>query len=736
MVAKALGATVAVVGAATAATKVLSGAGTAAAGVLGGNSVVGSLPAANVLSRFASYDYVLTLSSLTQEDINYPDASYMKGKKLPIICKSASANPENRVNTSYGKYDYFIENFTCESIIGLADPRTTNVTTVQFDVVEPYSIGMFVHALQQAAYNSKFPNWRGAPFLLSIEFRGNTETGQIVNVPFAARHIPIKLATISITSTEKGTRYSVTGYATNGQALTTEFANLKTDVTLKGKTVQEVLQVGEQSLQNIVNKRLKEYAKSGSVKVPDQIVILFPNTEEVASSKSSAVGAGKPENNARATTTIVKGNPEGTDVFKRIGVQQATLAQAANEVNAIGQSSMGYDLKKRGDAAPKEVLAGVTFDEKSNTYTRANVVINPAEGTMKFAQNSDITAIITQVLLTSLYPEEVLKANNTQNGMKKWFKIDTQVYYLQSEEDLELTGDYPRIIVYRVIPYLVHASRFASANKGSTITESDKRKIVKRYDYIYTGKNSEVIKFNIDFSVSFANVLAADDFKLFSDAERQGKTGQATGETEGDPKPIGKGAKVPNKAGSNPTMHKLTGTNSSMAGMGGGNETSRNRAAKVFHDAMTNPYDMVNLELEVFGDPYWIAQSGQGNYTAKPVPGVPDLNQDGSVNWQTGEVKMIVNFRSPLDINQSSGLYDFKSANHMDMSLSPKAGPVLGLTGVYIVNRVTNYFRQGKFTQLLKGYRINLQGDETTQPAKPAEVYNSSNQQETPAAEE
>lgn len=731
MVANVIGATVAVVGAVSSSTNVLSNVGTAAAGILGGG-FSGSLPASNVLSRFATYDYVVTLSSLTVEDINYPDATYKQGKRLPIICKSASGNPENRIQTSYGKHEYFIENLTFESTIGLVDPRTTNVSTIQFDVFEPYSIGMFVHALQKASYDAEFANWRDAPYLISIDFRGNSENGQIVNVPFATRHIPIRLSVISIKSTETGTRYSVTGYATNAQALTTEFSNLKTDVTLKGTTVQEVLQTGEQSLQNIVNRKLKEHVKNETVKVADQIVILFPKDKEIPSATSSGVAAGKPEERKSATSTpsaIIAGVAKGTDVFKKIGVQQSTLSQAASEVNPIGRSSMGYDLKKRGDSAPKEVKAGVTFDEKTNTYTRANVTVNPAEGTLKFSQDTDIPSMITQVLLTSMYPEEVLKDSNIDKGMRKWFRIDTEVYYLKSVDDLEFTGSYPRVVVYKVVPYLTHAARFAAVNKEVPVPESEKKKIVKRYDYIYTGRNSEIIRFNIDFSVNFANVLASDDFKNYLDSERKKQTAQSNGEKQGSPKPVGRGSPVPNQAGSNPTMLKNDGTKTSMDGKGGGLESSINRAARFFHDAITNPNDMTVLEMEVWGDPYWIAQSGQGNYTAKPVPGVPDLNADGSVNWQNGEVKVLVNFRSPLDLNQSSGLYDFKSPNHMDMSTSPKAGPVIGFTGMYVVNRVTNYFRQGKFTQMLKGYRLPLQGAETNNNAKPTDTFNTSNQQ-------
>jgi hypothetical protein len=118
---------------------------------------------------------------------------------------------------------------------------------------------------------------------------------------------------------------------------------------------------------------------------------------------------------------------------------------------------------------------------------------------------------------------------------------------------------------------------------------------------------------------------------------------------------------------------------------------------------------MIVLDLEIMGDPYWIVSSGMGNYTAKGVDGVKDLNKDGSVNWQSSEVDVIVNFRSPIDINQTTGLYDFKGPNVQDMTKNPKSGPAIGFTGLYCVNLLTSSFRNGEFRQTLKGYRRNGQ---------------------------
>lgn len=694
---------------------IMSGSYTSAGAALGLQ-----LPAPNVLSKYASYDYVISLSALTLQDLNYPDTSYKAGKVLPLICKSGHANPDNRVATAYGKFDFYIDQLTFESIIGMANAKTTNVSTIQFDVYEPYSIGTFFLALQTAAYQAKFDNWRAAPFLLTVEFRGNTETGGIQNVPFAARHIPIRFTTIGMKATEKGCKYNVSAYATQSQALTTQYANLKTDAVIKGKTVQEILQTGEQSLQAVINTYLESFVKEKIVTVADKVVILFPKEEKLASA-AQAAAAGGSDKKSSATYNPTQVTSDSAAIFKKIGINQTNLQQSAGDVNILGASTLNYTPGKPGEAAPGD--PEVIVDEKSGTWTRGKMTVNPKEGIMKFPQDLDIPSIINQVMLSSEYPEKSL--GKLKDGFRTWWRIDTQVYYIDTKENLKQTGDYPRIIVYRVVPFDVHSSKTTSAGTAAPGIDKIKRAVVKRYDYIYTGKNTEIINFNIDFSVGFANVLASatlDKSQGVSEAEKNAKQ-----DTENTAKLQQQApGNLPNKqAGSSQNMSKYTKTSTSFAGQGGPKtgETEAQAAARIFHDAITNPNDMVVLELDIWGDPYWIVNSGMGNYTSKPVEGIKDLNRDGSVNWQSSEVDIWVYFRSPIDINQTTGMYDFKSANHVeDMTLSSKAAPSIGFSGLYCVNRVTSSFRQGQFRQTLKGFRRPQQ--ENTKVATPEQTQN------------
>ena len=686
---------------------------------LAGVSAGVKLPLANVLSDYATYNYILSLSALTLEDINNPDSTYIAGKKLDLICKSAGIDPNNRVQTSFGKFDFFIDNLNIESVIGMSNPKGSFATTLQFDVVEPYSMGVFMLALQQAAFKAGHGNWRDATFLITVEFRGNKEDGTM-SKPTATRYIPVRLTTVAIKASEQGTIYNFSAYAAQNQALTSQYADVRIDSSIKGKTVQEVLQTGEQSLQEVVNKKLKEYETKGLVAKADEIIILFPTT--IASSASQGI-ASAPESASSATTTP---GSDAASIYKKLGVATPntnhTAVQAESDCNFLGKASMGYDQSRKGDQTTcKE---SDSYAAGSGIWVRGNMTVNVNEGSLRFAQGADVLTIINRVMMLSKHPETALAVTALDaDGMRKWWRIDTQVFYVNSPENLKKTGVLPRIIVYRVIPYDTHSSAIAASNASGIGFDNVRAKIVKRYDYLYTGKNSEVLKFDIDFSINFSNVLAADNYKRSIDILRNKETGDKNLPAQSIEAPSN-GVSPQKKEGSNTTQQKYTsfGTLWNWVG-GGGKDVEATLAAAIWHKAITNPIDMINLNMDIMGDPYWFAQSGQGNYTSAPYPGVKDLNKDGTVNYQSGEVDILVNFRSPLDINQATGLYDFKSS-----STSSSSASVIGWSGLYRVNMVTNTFRAGVFKQTLKGFRRRL--EDPTVIGTPDQQYNASNSPE------
>lgn len=672
----------------------LSGGGLSA--LFGGAKTSVKLPMPNILSSYPTYNYIISLGVLTDNDLNFPDTTYLSGKSFPLICKSANADPTNRVKTAYGKFDFFIDDLTIDSVIGHEKGNNTNATGVSFKVTEPLSMGMFIISLQTAAYQAGHKNYRDAPYILKIEFRGNSSNGTMNLIPNTTRYIPFKFTAFDMKVNQNGSVYACSGMPYNQQALASKAAALKSDVSIRGKTVQEMLQTGEKSLQAVINQKLRDTAKVHKVAVPDEIVIVFPN--EVWSSATTPAEGSK-ENKSKATTNVkAAGDSTSGALFTKLGISKSkinsTLVQPDGQCNALGSSEMKFDLGTKGDTPVSK--DNVVYDAAKDINVRGNMIINPKESDFRFRQDTDIINAINQVLLNSKFvPNTLDKSKVDKEGMKDWWRIDVQVYNITTDENLKTTGSKPKLIVYRVVPYKAHASKVMSVNTKAPGFENLKKQAVKVYDYIYTGKNSEIINFNIEFNNSFQATFAADNFKSSQDVAQAAETG-ATKEKTAVLQPVTEGSNPSKTVGVNNTEIKLDGTGSKTDKLGGGGtEDAATRAGRLFHDAITTGKDMMQLSLDIIGDPYFIAQSGQGNYTAKPTQHT-NLNADGTVNWQNGEVDIVVNFRTPLDLEHATGLYKFSGG---------KSAPVAMFSGLYKINTLTSKFSQGKFQQTLSGFR-------------------------------
>lgn len=668
-------------------------------------------PLPNPLFAYASYTYTLGIAGLTDDDLHNPDTTYLSGKRLPLICKSANADPSNRVNTPYGRFDFFIDDVELESIIGFMKGFNTNVSKIRFKITEPYSMGLFIISVQQLAQELGHDNWRDAPFLLSIDFKGNKETGQIDSIQNTSKRIPFIFTDIEMTVTESGSVYMCEAMPHNQAALTDNVSKFKSEIAIKGKTVQEILQTGEKSLQSVVNQRYKQLVEQKLVSVADEILILFP--QDVSSSANN--NSSKKENNSSAVTD--PGNSSESSIFKKLGVTRSTvnqsLVQDSKDCNVIGKASSGFSEYRTGTTPIGKENA--VYDEKSGGFIRAKNTIDVKESDFKFAQNTDIPNAINQVILQSDFVKETLNAANlTAEGYRTVWRIDVQTYNLGSKETPE-QGVKPKLYVYRVVPYNAHAGNMMPPNTKPPGYDNLKKQVVKEYNYIYTGKNVDIKNFEIKINNGFSSVMAVDGGRKSQDvkqaAEMSGKSEQQSVSLM-----LGKGNAPSKELGVIPTIVKYIGTITGTDKKGGGGvETESTRAGRLFMDAVTRGMDLIELDMTIIGDPYYIVQSGMGNYTSKPTQYM-NLNEDGSVNYQNGEVVIGVNFRTPIDINQQSGMYDFGGKS--------KTAPVMQYSGMYKVLTVNSTFKGGEFVQTLKGQRMPLQ--ESKQESTPDQTFNTS----------
>lgn len=675
-----------------------------------------NLPLKNVLHDYASYTYILGIGCLSAAELN--SATYLKGSKIDLICKSAGIDPNNRVETPYGKLDFFIDNLTIESQIGFQNKHCSNVTDIEFDIIEPYSMGLLVVALQIAARKKGFNNWRDAHYLLSIEFRGAKETGKMEKVPNSSRYIPFMITDWEMTADASGARYRVSGMPSNLSALADVNHNIKTDTKITGATVAELLQTGEKSLQNVLNERA-EYIAEQIKAVPDRYLIIFP-----IDSSSNSGTSGTNENNTPATVSTFE---SVTNLFglKFEGISsydgepaKGGYVQDTSQMNHLGKSTINFDVYRGGDkpvSNPQEV-----YNNTTGQFDKNKIKTEETKTDFKFGQNSSISNAINQVLLKSKFIEDTFQEGAlSPEGYRGWWRIDTQVFIIDTNANDGITNQKPRVFVYRVIPYNTHSSRIIGANLKAPGFDVMKKQIVKKYEYIYTGHNVDILGFKFKLDNAYGMFLSGDILDRSQDTLLKQSQSQKV-DKEADKKPTNNVQPLPSGDSSNfplgsfPPIIKWvkTITNTDKKG-GGGLDSEAVRAARLWHDAVTDATTgMQDLEIDILGDPWYIVQSGMGNYTSGPGQ-VPNMKADGSINYQDGEVDILVEFKTPVDIDLQRGLYNFKSTSSQV--------PLLGYSGLYQVTEATSRFSNGKFTQHLFGMRRQFQ--ESKKEAAPSQLY-------------
>jgi hypothetical protein len=679
------------------------------------------LPLKNPLFAYATYNYVIGLGALTQDEINNPDKTYMSGKTPLLICKSANADPNNRVKTTFGKFDFFINNLKLSSLIGFASASSPGSTIITFDITEPYSMGMFFIACQTAADKLGFENWREAPYVITIDFRGNKENGSMANIPGTKRFIPFMFADISMTADEKGSKYTCKAISWGGGAVTDAVANFKTDITAEGKTVQEVLQTGVNSLQAGMNKKFREIAAQQNLETPDEILILFP--DELASD-TGVLEAG--------TTTGSVINPTADPInvndykatYKTLGVSRSeinsSLVQSVGGVNAIGKSAMRVGKPDAPQSKDKDV-----YNPEIDQFIRSKNTVNSSTNSFTYPQDTSVMAAIDSILLKTAYADETLQAGSRDSkGQRNWWLIKAQEYIISSKANTN-TGSRAKLYVYKVVPYKTHVSKLMAAGGKAPGFENLNNEAVKEYNYMFTGKNIDIIDWKLKIDMSFTSELPV------APAYQSTDTLLATNEGDGSKKPdtvnpLGEAKPADRTIGvQNPVVRFIkTLTNTDLRG-GGGNDTQATRAARVWHDAVTKGVEMQALRMKIIGDPYYIPQSGLGNYHSAPTQ-FQNLSSDGSINWASGEVDIRVNYRSPIDINQGTGLYNFGSKTFKDPETG-KSQSITQFSGLYQLIHVDSFFKDGQFTQDLKALRRPMQESKQA----PTEPY-STNKDEPP----
>jgi hypothetical protein len=682
-------------------------------------------PFQNELDQFASYSYIFTLSCLTNLELNFPLSYRTVGPLIQVIRSGGTGG--KKIPTIYetdGIVEFFIDDVNIDAVI--APNRKTghsNAVLLNFKVIEPYSMGQFLQNLRTAALVAGHLNYIEAPFLLSVEFIGYDDQGNIKAPFFSKRHIPIKIIKADMNVTEAGAVYEVEAVPYNEIALTNANREAKTDVDIRGTTVGELLQSGPNSLTSVLNETMIQLQQANQVNVADQYVISFPKGDFISSAiggVSSATSAVTTLSGTRAQIyeafTGVKGGTIPPELEKKlqetkgVSVTRSALGEAVRAEanlqsgwNDIGSAKIVKNFLD-GGKMPFAEPSFVEMPDNRGQINRAAMQTSDENRKFTFKSGTTIEEMIEEVILSSDYARKFVDKPADLKGKVTWFRIETHVYNVTDWTTVGQTGRSPRIYVYRVIPYKVDSSKVEGPKPNMLKSLVKQSSALKAYNYIYTGQNKDIINFDLNFDMSFFTNVSTTRGQMQADSKKPG--GQAASTPDASYKSPAPLLPAPAPAEGSGGVSNSTGPKTGKKG-GGGKEHVENSIARMFNDAILNSdADLINVKLTIHGDPYFIVDAGIGNYLGIENPLNQAITLEGSLNPRKGEVDVILNFRTPIDYDGEDGFVKYPLGGFL---------PIGMFSGVYQVILVTNKFSKGQFTQELdlvrkKGQDLTLEG--------------------------
>lgn len=659
----------------------------------------------NPLEEFASMTPLWTLACLTPEQFNNP-ASYRNstGDLKHVIFASGGRFDSQRQTTLFGTPEYFVNNFIMKSIIAAGGKTgNSNAFKFEFDIYEPYSMGLLLQSMQAAALNAGYLNYmENCPYLLRLDLNGFKEDGTVLT-SIKPKFFTMKFTSVKFQVTESGSQYKVEAIPYNHQGFTDTinvlYNELKIIASTEG-TVEDVLVNSPESLVAALNKIEQNMVDEQKIGYPDVYDIQFPqNSSEFASTtRPPQANAAVVDPNAPPDVTI-----QGDIVpsILRTKLSQAKLGFTSND---IGKASLGFTQSSGGNFVMKK--EGDQRDEKTGIVNRDGMTIDPNKRAFQFGQGQSLTAMINRIILSSDYAKKAMDPKNLVGGYIRWFRLDVQIELLKYDP---LVGDYARKITYRVVPFLVHHSVFSNPNAAPIGYQDIKKQICKAYEYIYSGQNLNVLKFDININNLFYTGSSPSAENKSAQVANQDQKGPAA-----DPAKTTK-----NNQGTAPEAQTATLGRTRVkrdpklleAPPGGsGDRSTEQMVAEQFHRAFIegSSADMISVDLEILGDTYWIVDSGLSNYFAASATPSSQITEDGTMNYESGEVYIYLTFRTPSDISETTGLFDF-----------PKVSP---FSGIYKVINCESQFNDGLFKQKIKCLR--MQGQAIDYADNPAGLKN------------
>lgn len=585
----------------------------------------------NPLGALSSYNYQISLYMMTPEALDVFVAN--GGRNLDgivtstkgydssagvidrpgafLIAQSGGINNENELRAPSFKFDYYIDDLMFESVLPKGNGSSSVQHTFKFTVVEPYGFS-FITNLRRAAdamqqYDKKAQSTPENPtrhfFLLGVRFYGYDDNGLPVNgttkIPITnldgkvineqgeeldpgnpterlfERYFPIVITSMANTVEGKEVKYNIEAQSYNLEALGAKRGIILNPITITGSTVKEALDM-------LFSKLTKEQEKLG------EGVAKFKYAYNIAPEDSAKLGSASLISEA------------DTDKYKWPG------SGAKNTTNVNPSTETNQSNKPRNNTRT------ITIESGTSIIQAIDQIIS---------QSSFLRDALKVVYTTALEPDTDKKDIPTVNSDAKkkieWYNCTPDINNINWNNK---TADWNYEIVYRLNIYETPVVDSAYTNPGINFYGP-----VKKYDYWYTGQNTEILKYKQTLNNNFYLTYLSDTF-----VNPAASTGS------------------PNIAGSLAPLVQGQRSNLPDQGKAGlGSETANSYLTSLF-----DPVSQATAEIEILGDPDLLCSTVPRRNTGEQVVYNKFYGIDGySVDPTSGQVVVNINFKEAIDYN-------------------------------------------------------------------------------------
>lgn len=638
----------------------------------------------NPLSVFASYTYNISLYMITPEAY---DAFIQTGRKninafqssaggannefaagVYLIAQSGGINNETSRRAPGIEYDYYIDNLKIVShTSGKATQTSTNTTEISFNIYEPYGFS-FIQNLKRAQDSlQEYLQATNRPqkglqnptrqfFVLGLRFIGYDQNGNIVDT--------VQTGLNSDPSNDNGL------YETFYDIVLTEFK-----FKLSGKIV--VYNIKAQSLPS------KEAfgVKRGLVDLGANFQA--QNAYEAIDSLISKLN--KDQEN------LVNQSPPG------IGIADIYEVEYLSDMEARLKSAIFVtpaDLQKYTWAG-----SGAKNTSESNEAVAVKAQPNKTTRSFSIQGTTPVLQAINQIISQSSYLQDALKVIYTTNlepnpeknapdqvnpGSKqnvRWYNISAQISNAQWDD---VRSDFALRIKYIISPYETPVIQNAYTNPGVKYYGPH-----KRYEYWFSGKNSEILNYEQNLNTAYFNVAM-----LPNSAGELGKGGATD---------------IPQKANQRTSQPHL------------GKLDIGSEAQNAYLTNLFDPSAYANAKMTILGDPDFLIQDSEATQDVQAVYSKFYGPNGFQIKANGGQVFIEVDFKEAIDYDNSNGLLELNDKILFWKYPESISKLVKGVS--YQVIKVESMMNSGKFTQLLT-LNINTFGDVKEEPGNGREQPN------------